>query len=181
MKRLLPLLAVALGLFSGCAPDLPKAVANGMPAPAFVAESMDGRVVRFPDDYRGKVVALRFWADWCPYCAPEMRDIDPVYRRLKSRGLEVVALNAGQASEAVARFLRDTPVSYPVLLDRDAKAVGLYGVVGLPHTYLIDRAGIVRGRIVGETTAEVFERQVTTLLDQASPTNTSMTGEHHGT
>jgi peroxiredoxin len=172
---------LAFLLLAGCSADLPKTVKNGAPAPAFSARTLDGRTVNFPGDFKGKVVALRFWADWCPYCGPEMRGIEPVYRRLKSRGLEVVALNAGQGPEAVAKFLRDTPVSYPVLMDQSVVAVGLYGVVGLPYTYLIDRDGIVRGRISGEATADVFERQVTALLGQASPPHPSTTGEHHGT
>jgi peroxiredoxin len=161
MKALLPLLFL---LLTGCGVKLPQAVANGSPAPAFIAHTLDGRQVAFPGDFKGKVVALRFWADWCPYCGPEMRDLEPVYRRLKARGLEVVAVNAGQGREAVAKFLRRTPVSYTVVLDEEVKAVGLYGVIGLPHTYLIDRNGMVRGRIVGEATAEVFERQVMALL-----------------
>lgn len=176
MKRLL----LAVLLLAGCSAEVPKTVANGSPAPHFTATTPDGQQVNFPEDFRGKVVALRFWADWCPFCAPEMRDIEPVYRRLKARGLEVVALNAGQGPDAIAGFLRQTPVSYTVLMDQTVRAVGLYGVVGLPYTYLIDRDGIVRGRIVGEATAEVFERQVTALLDQVSPT-TSTNGEQHGT
>ncbi len=158
-----------LWLLAGCSPDLPQAVSNGSSAPAFTAQTLDGQVVNFPDDFRGKVIALRFWADWCPYCGPEMRAIEPIYQRLKGEGLEVVAMNAGQGPEAITRFLQDTPVSYPVLLDQTVKAVGLYGVVGLPHTYLIDRDGIVRGRILGDATADVFERQVTALLQGASP------------
>ncbi|MDD5364878.1 MAG: TlpA disulfide reductase family protein [Gallionellaceae bacterium] len=161
MKALLPLLFL---LLAGCGVDLPQAVPNGAPAPAFIAHTLDGRQVTIPGDFKGKVVALRFWADWCPYCGPEMRDIEPVYQRLKARGLEVVAVNAGQGPEAVAKFLDRTPVSYTVVLDREVKAVGLYGVIGLPYTYLIDRNGKVSGRIVGEATAEVFERQVTALL-----------------
>lgn len=166
MKALI--LATTLFL-TACNAELPRPVANGAAAPAFVGQTLAGEAVPFPDAYRGKVVALRFWADWCPYCGPEMRDIEPVYQRLKPLGLEVVAINAGQGRDAVAKFLAETPVSYPVLLDPEVQAVGRYGVVGLPHTYLIDRAGVVRGRIVGEATAEVFERQVTALLHPASP------------
>jgi peroxiredoxin len=165
MKALL----LALLILAGCSAEVAKTIANGQPAPHFTASTVDGRSVSFPEDLRGKVVVLRFWADWCPYCGPEMRDIEPVYRRLKARGLEVVALNTGQGPDAVAKFLRETPVSYPVLIDPTIKAVGLYGVVGLPYTYLIDRDGIVRGRIVGEATAEVFERQATALLDPSPP------------
>lgn len=171
---------LSLLLLVGCSADLPRTVANGSRAPHFSAVSVNGQTVNFPEDFKGRVVVLRFWADWCPYCGPEMRDIEPVYRRLKSRGLEVVALNAGQGPDAVAKFLRETPVSYPVLIDQTVKAVGLYGVVGLPYTYLIDRDGIVRGRIVGEATAEVFERQVTALLDRTSPP-IATNGVHHGT
>ena len=151
-------------LLTACQVDVPRAPKNGEPAPRFSATRLDGQSVSLPEAYRGQVIALRFWADWCPYCGPEMRAIEPVYQRLKDRGLVVLAVNAGQAKPAVERFLRDTPVSYPVLLDLTVEGVGRYGVVGLPQTYLIDREGILRGRIFGETSADIFEREVTALL-----------------
>lgn len=118
-----------------------------------------------PSDFSGKVVALRFWADWCPYCRKEMTELQPVYARLHERGLEILAVNVAQDRDTVRRFIEPLGIRYPVLLDPEGATARAYGVNALPITWLLDRHGIVRGKIVGETTAEVFERQVVKLLD----------------
>ena len=50
-------------------PDAPSAsfVTIGAPAPEIRAIDLDGKMFSL-SDYRGKVVDLSFWADWCPWC-----------------------------------------------------------------------------------------------------------------
>ncbi|MFA7097053.1 MAG: TlpA disulfide reductase family protein [Gammaproteobacteria bacterium] len=139
-------------------------LASGMPAPAFELSHLSGTTVQFPGDYRGKVVAIRFWADWCPYCKDEMQDIEPVYRKYRDAGLLVLAINVMQPAETAQAFMQKLDVSYDVLLDRQGDVARNYGVLGLPTTYFIDREGTVRAKIHGESTAEVFERIVKELL-----------------
>lgn len=154
-----------LGLFSGCGGDSAKPTANGQPAPAFQARGLAGDEVKVPDDFRGKVVAIRFWADWCPYCRKEMAELQPVYARLRSRGLEILAVNVAQDRDTARRFVEPLKLTYPVLLDPEGATARAYGVQALPTTWLLDGNGVVRGKIVGEATPEVFERQVAKLLD----------------
>ncbi|MDP2433670.1 MAG: TlpA disulfide reductase family protein [Pseudomonadota bacterium] len=155
-----------LGLLAGCGGDSAQPPNNGEAAPTFQAPNLAGNQVKVPSDFSGKVVALRFWADWCPYCRKEMTELQPVYARLHERGLEILAVNVAQDRDTVRRFIEPLGIRYPVLLDPEGATARAYGVNALPITWLLDRQGVVRGKIVGEATAEVFEKTVQRLLDQ---------------
>lgn len=152
-----------LTLLTACSQELP-AIKNGTPAPAFTLERLDGSSVRFPEQYQGQVVALRFWADWCPYCHSEMQALEPVYRQHRDKGLIILAVNVLQPQETVQKFVQEIGISYETLLDRQGEVMRRYQVMGLPVTYLIDRQGIVRARIIGESTPEVFTQAISGLL-----------------
>lgn len=158
-------------LLVACGGEAAKPPGNGEPAPPFQAETHGGRQVIFPQGFAGKVVALRFWADWCPYCRREMADLQPVYRRLRGLGLEILAVNVAQDRDSIRRFIEPLGIAYPVLLDPEGATARAYGVQALPVTWLVDRRGIVRGKIVGEASADIFEARVRALLDEAEAGN----------
>ena len=136
----------------------------GTVAPAFVAAGPDGGTAHFPADFRGKPVIIRFWAEWCRFCAGEMKAIDKVYQRRRGQGLHVLAVNAGQDRETVAAFIKKIGVSYPALLDEDSVITRLYGVVGLPTTYFVGSDGLIKNKVVGEADEAVFDRLAAELL-----------------
>jgi peroxiredoxin len=117
-----------------------------------------------PQGVVGQVVAIRFWADWCPFCDKEMRDIEQVYRELSDRGLRVLAVNVGQDKQTAQRFVKRLGISYTTLLDPDSETARSYGVLGLPTTFFIDRQGLVHSKILGESDAAVFRQAVEPLL-----------------
>lgn len=161
--RKLILTGLLLIPLAGCEPESP-AIRIGTPAPTFSLERLDGSSVRFPEPYRGQVVAVRFWADWCPYCHDEMKALEPVYRRYRDRGLVILAINVMQPPETVRPFVGRLGISYDVLLDRQGEVMRGYRVMGLPMTFIVDRQGVIRARIVGESTLEVFEQAIAGLL-----------------
>ena len=152
-----------VALIAACGSELP-AIKNGVPAPVFTLERLDGASVRFPAQSQGQVVALRFWADWCPYCHSEMQALEPVYRQYRDRGLVILAINVMQPPETVQKFVKDINISYETLLDRQGEVMRRYQVMGLPVTYLIDRQGVVRARIIGESTPDVLTQAISGLL-----------------
>ncbi|KAB2926789.1 MAG: TlpA family protein disulfide reductase [Candidatus Contendobacter sp.] len=154
---------ILLVLLVGCEQESP-AIKIGAPAPAFGLARLEGPTIRFPEQYRGQVVAIRFWADWCLYCHDEMKALEPVYRRYRDRGLVILAVNVMQPPETVRPFVERLGISYDVLLDRQGEVMRGYRVMGLPMTFVVDRQGAVRARIVGESTPEVFERTIAGLL-----------------
>jgi len=161
MKLLLAfLLALAV---AACGGEPPARLNTGNAAPAFKTTRPDGSVVDFPAAYAGKPVVLRFWADWCKYCEPEMKLIDAVRLR-HGDGFAILAVNAGQDKATVEAFMQKLGVGYPAALDESSKIARSYGVVGLPTTFLVDGRGIVRGKIIGESNEAMFERHVKALL-----------------
>ena len=156
--RLIPLL-IALLLLAACG-DAQQHLKNGDPAPGFQLEKLDSGQARFPGQYKGQVVALRFWADWCPFCEGEMRQLEPVYRKYQEQGLTILAVNVRQDRETAAAFVGKLDISYDTLLDLEGEVARSYGVNGLPTTFIIDAKGVLRSRILGESTPEIFEQAV---------------------
>ena len=106
------------------------------------------------DKVRGKVVLLRFWADWCPYCRYEMPIIEKYYQRLNKEGLIVLAVNVKQSTAVAEAFIAQMDITFPVLLDQDGKMAQKYGVYAIPTNFLIDRQGIIREILIGEVFRE---------------------------
>ena len=162
-----PFLAVTaillLALLVACEQELP-ALRIGSTAPAFALDRLEGATIRYPDQYANQVVAIRFWADWCPSCRSEMTALEPLYRQYRDRGLTVLAVNVLQPPETVRPFVNRLGISYQVLLDRQGEVARQYQVMALPVTYIIDRKGVIRGRIIGESTPEAFAEEIAGLL-----------------
>jgi peroxiredoxin len=148
-------------LLAACSEQAAK-LTNGDSAPAFELPTLSGRSLSLPQP--GKVVAVRFWADWCPFCENEMQAIELVYQEYRDQGLVILAVNVRQDRETVHAFMDKLDVTYRALLDEDGTVARDYGVTGLPTTFFIDRNGRVAGRILGESTAEVFAQMVEKLL-----------------
>lgn len=157
MRRLTILPLFLLLLVTGCGEDHPQLV-NGEATPAFSLERLAGGVTRYPDDLAGKVVAIRFWADWCPFCEGEMRLLEPLYEKYRAEGLVILAINVRQDAATAQRFIAKLGISYQTLLDPEGEVARAYGVMGLPTTFFIGRDGRLKSRILGESTPEVFER-----------------------
>lgn len=69
-----------------------------------------------------------------------------------------------QGEEAVAVFIKENRISFPTPMDKDATVARTYGVVGLPTTFIIDKGGKIREKVMGDMTREDVERLVKPLL-----------------
>ncbi|WP_177419795.1 TlpA family protein disulfide reductase [endosymbiont of Lamellibrachia barhami] len=152
-----------LMIVAGCSDESPKLI-KGQPMPGFILDRLESGSLDFPNALRGKVVAIRFWADWCPFCESEMKNIEPVYRQKQERGLVILAINVRQDRKTAAAFIRKLNISYDVLLDRDGEVARRYGVIALPTTFIVDRQGNLHTRILGESTSKLFHKIVEELL-----------------
>jgi peroxiredoxin len=130
--------------------SLPKL---GTAAFDFNFQDLNGQIWSL-DKVRGKVVLLRFWADWCPYCRYEMPIIDKYYRKLKKEGFLVLAVNVRQSPEVALAFTAQLDITFPVPLDPDGALTRKYGVYAIPTNFLIDREGIIREILIGEVFKE---------------------------
>lgn len=130
--------------------DVDRSPAVDEPAPDFLLELPEaGEFIRL-SDFRGRTVLLNFWATWCPPCRAEMPEFDEVYRsRLDREDFVVIAVDVQESDAQVQRFVDELGLAFPVAMDRDGAVAQHYGVRGLPATFLIDRDGILRHRIMG--------------------------------
>ena len=135
----------------------------GRPAPAFDLETLDGRRLSLAD-LRGSPVVLNFWASWCIPCreeAPLLTAADATYR---PDGLRILGVVYQDSSESARDFMARYGQTYPGLLDPDGRTAIDYGVFGIPETFFIDRAGVVRSRQVGALTEAELKRKIEAIL-----------------
>jgi peroxiredoxin len=156
------MLLFALSLLA-CSSDRPQ-LKRGTPAPSFSAETIKGDRIQVPKAVEGQVVAIRFWADWCPFCSKEMREVEQVYKELSDKGLTVLAVNVGQDRWVAQRFIERLGISYTAVLDPNSEIARRYGVIGLPTTFFVDRQGRIHSKILGESDAAIFRQAVEPLL-----------------
>jgi len=113
-------------------------------------------------NYKGKLVLVHFWADWCSHCRQEFPKIQMAYEKLKSQGIEILAVNAGQTREHVLEIKMSYNLTFPLLVDERAKIAEVYGVTGLPTSFIIDGTGEIREKHIGwleeEQIVEIFEK-----------------------
>ena len=95
-------------------------------------------------NYRDKqAVLLLFWTTWCPFCRKELKVLNGMYSGLAADGVEVLSVNVGETPSTVQNFVQDYNLVYRVLLDRDNRVAGLYGLIGVPTYILINKQGEV--------------------------------------
>jgi peroxiredoxin len=125
----------------------------GSPAPEIVLPDLQGRDVKL-SDLRGKVVLVNFWATWCKPCKEEMPAMQASQDKLRDKGFVVLAVNELEDTAKVAEHIRTHGHTFEVVMDHNNKVANMYGVVGLPASFLIDPQGIVRERISGSLLTE---------------------------
>jgi peroxiredoxin len=119
------------------------AVEQNSPAPDFTLNGQAGKPVAL-DQYKGQVVMLNFWASWCGPCRQEFPLLDDIYKKYGKLGFTMIGVNVEPDSKAANDWLKQTPVTFPILYDTDSKVSKLYGVEGMPSTVILDRKGTVR-------------------------------------
>lgn len=121
-------------------------------APAVQMTTLQGEPMTLPEDMRGKVVYVNFWATSCATCIKEMPALIDTYRRLAPRGLEVLAVAMSyDPPEYVNHYTREHQLPFKVVLDTRGAIAAAFDHVNLtPTAVLIDKRGRIFKRIVGE-------------------------------
>ena len=145
--NLLSIALVALAAFSASAQEL-KPWPGGS-TPPLALRDLEGRQHRL-EDYRGKVVLVNFWATWCEPCREEIPSMQKLRASLSGRPFEVLAVNLGEPEGRIRRFMEQTPLPFPVLLDRDSSIAKAWRARVLPVSFVVGPDGAIRYTALGE-------------------------------
>ncbi len=141
--KALPLAAALLLSVIGC--DRNNQPGNiGKPAPEFVIG--DGSQSVDLAKLRGRIVILNLWASWCAPCVEELPSLLELQRR--NPQITVVGISIDQDPDVYQHFLVQHHVDLLTVRDADQRINALYGTVQIPETYIIDRNGILRRKLV---------------------------------
>jgi thiol-disulfide isomerase/thioredoxin len=131
------LVAAALAIAPALAGDA------GGPAAGFSLKNRAGGEVSL-SSLKGKVVLINFWATWCGPCRKEMPLLEQIQNKYAPLGFTLLGVNVEEDTRLMDTFLKDVPVSFPVLLDPANGVSKLYNVSAMPSTVIVDRKGNVR-------------------------------------
>lgn len=122
-------------------------------------------VARSLMDYRGQVVLVNLWATWCPPCKEEMPALQSFYNKYRDQGFVVIAINDGDPSGDVLKFVKDYRLTFPVWLDPTYIATEQsFKTLTLPSSFVIDRSGTVQLQWVGGVNLKILEQHVSPLI-----------------
>ena len=134
----------------------------GRPAPKFETFDLAGAPVSLAS-VKGPVL-LNFWASWCTPCREEF----PMLARVHGKGATVLGVVFRDTDESARKFMQEQRAAWPGLIDPKNQIADAYDVhpkPGIPVTYAIDSAGLVRAKHLGPLT----QSDLTKLIDLIRP------------
>jgi thiol-disulfide isomerase/thioredoxin len=132
----------------------------------FSLSDLDGEL-RSLSEWQGKVIAINFWATWCPPCREEIPAFIELQQQYESEGLQFIGIALQEADE-VRSFINEYNVNYPSLVGGDdvikaAKKLG-NDIGALPYTVIIDRSGKITFTRRGPLSKTEAESAIKALL-----------------
>lgn len=137
----------------------------GSRLPEFSLKTLDGREVSSAS-LRGKVALIDYWATWCEPCKKEMPGYQQLAERYGARGFAVVGLKFDVMADTVdpLKFAQSLEIHYPLAVPDEALNQKFGGIEGLPTTFIYDRSGVLRKKIIGFEYTNVVEAAIRPLL-----------------
>lgn len=130
-------------------------------APEIAAMDLEGRSVNLAD-FSGKAVALVFYKNGCEACVGVIPALDSY---AKSANLTAIAINTGNTKEEIAEFLEETPLPNTLILRDSLGLTTKRFIINLtPTIILLDKAHIMRGKIIGASDFRKVEAQIKEML-----------------
>ncbi|MDT9681605.1 TlpA disulfide reductase family protein [Streptomyces sp. TRM76323] len=140
------------------------------PAPKELAgETLEGDRLDVAD-FKGKVVVLNLWGDWCNPCRAEAPHFAKVAGDLKSEGVEFVGINTRSDKGKSIKFEKDFKIPYPSLYDRYGKLVlngfpkGAVHPQAIPSTLVLDRDGKIAARALKALSEKELRSMIAPVL-----------------
>lgn len=99
---------------------------------------------------KGSVVFINFWATWCESCVEELPSINRLFGYFSNNtNLKILTVLYKDDIHNALQYMSRNRYSFPVFFTMDSSAAKKYGITGVPETFIIDKKGIVRDKIIG--------------------------------
>jgi cytochrome c biogenesis protein CcmG/thiol:disulfide interchange protein DsbE len=137
----------------------------GKAAPEFSLPQLhDQEKVISSNDLKGQVWLLNFWASWCGGC----KDEHPVLIRLAQSGVvPIYGMDYKDERREAVAWLKEWGNPYSIVAVDQSGRVGInYGVYGVPETYVIDKAGVIRYKQIGPLREDIWEKKILPLVKE---------------
>lgn len=127
----------------------PSTIRVGLPAPDIELTDSNKSELKL-SDLRGSVVFVNFWATWCPPCIEEIPSIERLSRYLAGNSeFKMVTIIYNDDMNKALGYMKKMGYTFPVYLDSGGFAAEKFGITGVPETYIIDKKGILRNKVIG--------------------------------
>jgi len=157
------LLAVFLGIGLTLKPSEVPSPFIDKPAPAFTLPHLAEPEQTFsPEKMKGQVWLLNIWASWCYACLEEHPVINGLAR---THGIPIIGLNYKDKRDEAIAWLNRHGNGYVVSVSDTDGRVGIdYGVYGVPETFVVDKAGVIRYKHIGPVTETTVRETLLPLI-----------------
>ena len=142
----------AWALYAGRDPSVVPSPLIDKPVPTFRLPSLDGSADLTQVEFQGRVTVLNVFASWCLPCRAEHPALTALARDGKAR---IIGYNYKDKDKDAKAWLKELGNPYARIgVDRTGRASIEWGIYGVPETFVIDKAGRIRHKLVGPITRE---------------------------
>jgi thiol-disulfide isomerase/thioredoxin len=128
-------------------------------------------------DLRGKVILLEFWTFACYNCQNTFPFMLATYEKYKDNpnvvmiGIHFPEMSFERDIDNVRQAVKDDGIKYPVAIDNDGKAWYAYEMHAWPAFIIVDKAGHMRFRHIGEGAYDTMDAVIQSLLTVPTPSD----------
>lgn len=154
------IIVVLLFAFLGSDAD---GAAIGEPAPTFTVRTINGEEIDTAD-MRGRVLVINFFGTWCDPCRAEAPTLQRLWEEYQDQGVLFLAVAYHDVDAKVLEFLREFGITFPMANSSTDIGGRLFGVTGVPETYVIDQEGILRYKRIGIVQPDALRAELDALI-----------------
>jgi thiol-disulfide isomerase/thioredoxin len=148
----------------------------GKPAPEIAGHDIDGNPFKL-SDYKGRVVVLLFWGDWCGPSRAMYSHAHSLVKRLERKPFALLGINSDKDKEKLRQRINNENINWRSWWDGGGEhgpIAAEYNIPGWPTMYILDHDGVIRHKFLGPPDDELFD--IDKVIDELTTTATAIEG-----